>query len=145
MTVYPKALLKCHDKGVCLTHNLSAVGKRGGRRWFKTTVCEVERGEAVHLSKQVNSLTNCPVIDGEKKEVNRCTVSLKSSVGLWYARLTTNQLCLFLSPAATPSRLIHNNNPQLENKQHLGVERRDRAKSQQGGRQMVTLQQHFSR
>lgn len=45
---------------------------------------------------------------------------------------------------ATPPRLIHNNNPQLENKQHLGVERRERVKSQQGGRQMVTLQQHFS-
>ncbi|KAK2839456.1 hypothetical protein Q5P01_013196 [Channa striata] len=45
---------------------------------------------------------------------------------------------------ATPPRLIHNNNPQLESKQHLAVEKRERVKSQQGERQMVTLQQHFS-
>ncbi|TDH07227.1 hypothetical protein EPR50_G00121300 [Perca flavescens] len=45
---------------------------------------------------------------------------------------------------STPPRLIHNNNPQLENKQHPGGEKRERAESQQGGRQMVTLQQHFS-
>ncbi|XP_074551418.1 nck-associated protein 5-like [Halichoeres trimaculatus] len=45
---------------------------------------------------------------------------------------------------ATPPKLIHNNNPQLEKKQHLGEERKERETSQQGGRQMVTLQQHFS-
>ncbi|XP_062258352.1 nck-associated protein 5-like [Platichthys flesus] len=45
---------------------------------------------------------------------------------------------------STLQRLIHNNNPQLESKQHLGVERRERDKSQQGWQQMVTLQQHFS-
>ncbi|KAA8588353.1 hypothetical protein FQN60_001547, partial [Etheostoma spectabile] len=44
---------------------------------------------------------------------------------------------------ATPPTLIQNTHPQLENK-HLGLEERERAESQQGGRQMVTLQQHFS-
>lgn len=50
-------------------------------------------------------------------------------------------------PAATPTKTLiqESNNLQLEVKQHLGVKRKEGATTQQGGRQMVTLQQHFSR
>ncbi|CAJ1078685.1 nck-associated protein 5-like [Xyrichtys novacula] len=58
--------------------------------------------------------------------------------------LTSVSVVTHSNEKATPPELIHNNNPQLENKQHLGQERKEREESQQGGRQMVTLQQHFS-
>lgn len=67
----------------------------------------------------------------------------KPSLGFQPVGLTGKLLSL---PAATPTTLIQERaNLQLEVKRHLGVERREGATSLWGTRQMVTLQQHFSR